>query len=84
MRSITVHGLDDSVYELLRRRAQAEGKSLNKTTKGILHEALGVVPIAKSHREDFVDLFASWSEEELRDFEQATAELRQVDPGDWQ
>jgi hypothetical protein len=84
MKSITVHGLDDSVYELLKSKAQAEGRSLNKTTKGLLQEALGVHPMARSYREDFMDLFASWTEEDLRDFEQATAELRQVDPGDWQ
>jgi len=84
MKSITVHGLDDSVYELLRRKAEAEGKSLNRTTKGILHEALGVGPTPRSYREDFMDLFGSWSEEELRDFEQATADLRHVDPADWQ
>lgn len=83
MKSITVHGLDDSVYQLLQRKAQAEGKSLNKTTKGILHEALGVRPQVRSHRDDFTELFASWSEEDLREFEQATTDLRQIDPGDW-
>lgn len=31
-----------------------------------------------------MDLFASWSEKELRDFERATADLRHADPGDWQ
>ena len=84
MKSITVHGLEDSVYELLKKKAQAEGKSLNKTTKALLHEALGVQPPVRSHREDFMDLFARWSDEDLRQFERATADLRQVDPQDWQ
>ena len=84
MKSITIHGLDDSVYRLLRKKAEAEGKSLNRTTKGLLHEALGVHGNTRDHREEFMDLFGSWSEADRRDFEQAIEDLRRVNSEDWQ
>jgi len=84
LRSITVHGLADEVYELLKKRAESEGRSLNRTTKGLLHQALGVEEPVRDHRDDFADLFGAWTEEELRDFERATSDLRRVDPEDWQ
>lgn len=83
MKSITIHGMDDELDRLIRERAADDGKSLNKTIKSLLEEALGVRP-TRDHREEFMDLFGSWSTEDLRQFEQATEDLRQVDPGDWE
>lgn len=84
MKSITVHGLDDQVYERLKRQAEAAGRSLNRTTKAILGAAVGLGSAVPDHREDFLDLFGSWSEEDLREFQQATEDLRRVDAADWQ
>lgn len=36
MKSITVHGMDDEMDGQIREKAAAEGKSLNKTIKGLL------------------------------------------------
>ena len=83
MKSITIHGMDDELDRLIREKAAADGKSLNKTIKSLLEEALGVRP-SKNHREEFMDLFGRWSEADRRQFEQATEDLRQVDPGDWE
>lgn len=82
MKSITVHGLDDQVYERLRKRAAAEGRSLNRTAKAILGEAVGLGPTVTDHRQDFLDLFGIWSPEDLQEFRQATADLRRIHPGD--
>jgi hypothetical protein len=82
-RSVTIHGLDESVYELLKDRARAQGQSLNKTTTGLLHQALGVQAGKADHRSDFLDLFGTWTPEHRREFEQAAADLRPIDPRDW-
>ena len=37
----------------------------------------------RSRREEFADLFGCWSAADLAEFEQATKDLRQVDPDDW-
>ena len=68
MRSITIHGMDDELDRQIREKAAAEGKSLNKTIKGLLKQALGG---RRSRREEFVDLFGCWSAEELTEFERA-------------
>jgi hypothetical protein len=82
MKSITIHGMDDELDQLIRKKAAEEQKSLNKTIKGLLEEALGVRP-SKDHREEFSDLFGTWSTADRQQFEQATEDLRRVDPEDW-
>ena len=85
MKSITIHALDNTLDARIRERAKAEGKSLNKTIKGLLEEALGLSgKKSRDHREDFMDLYGSWAEADVEEFEQATRDLRQVDAGDWQ
>ena len=83
MKSITVHAMDDELDRRLREKADAEGKSLNKTIKGLLEESLGVRP-SRNRREEFMDLFGAWSAEEREQFDRATEDLRRVDVEDWQ
>lgn len=80
MKSITIHGMDDEMDRQIREKAAAEGKSLNKTIKGLLEQALGR---RHSRREEFADLFGCWSAADLAEFEEATKDLRQIDPSDW-
>ena len=80
MKSITIHGMDDELDRQIREKAAAEGKSLNKTIKGLLKQVLGG---RCSRREEFADLLGYWSAEELTEFERATKDLCQIDPGDW-
>ena len=79
MESLTIH-MDDTLAQLIRKKAAAEGKSLNKTINGVLKEALGLQPT--SHRADFLDQCGVWSTEERTAFDALTR--RQVDPEDWQ
>lgn len=42
MSSITLHDLNDSLYAALQKMARKEGKSMNRTIKGLLEESLGL------------------------------------------
>ena len=85
MKSITIHGIDNPLAELIKSKAQSQGLSVNKTVKKILEEALGVKPqtIAK-RRMDFEEFSGIWSEMELAEFQEKTKDLNSVDQGDWE
>ena len=78
MKPITIHGLEDELDEGIRSKAEKEGRSLNKTIKQLLKEALGLVNQPQDRRQDFLDLFGVWSESELEEFKSATEDLRIV------
>lgn len=85
MKSITIHGIDDPLAELIKSKAQSEGLSINKTVKKLLEESLGVKPRNKGkHRCDFEEFSGIWSESERIEFEERTDELRNVNNEDWQ
>jgi hypothetical protein len=85
MKSITIHGLDSQLDKLIREKAKKEGTSLNKVMKKLLAEALGVSQQGSGdHRDDFLDLFGVWSDEEMDIFDRSVADLRKIDNGDWQ
>ena len=83
MKSITIHGLDDDLDEKIRSRAGAEGLSLNKTIKMLVREALGMDGQPPDRRQDFQDLFGTWSPADLEAFGRATEDLGRVDSEDW-
>ena len=83
MKSISIHGLDKETEKLLKKRAEFAGKSVNKTVKEILEKALGVGPVRKDHRDDFVEFLGIWTKEESRQFRKAIEDMEKVDPGDW-
>ncbi len=85
MKSISVHNLDDQLSDLIAFRARQEGLSMNRMIKKLLAESLGVRPKDESvRRREFEEFCGIWSEEELREFEEGTLDLRRVDEGDWQ
>lgn len=85
MKSITIHGIDGPLTELIRSKAQSDGLSVNKTIKKILEEALGVKPRHKNtNRSDFEEFCGIWSKSEHTEFERRTKELRKVNIEDWQ
>ena len=85
MKSITIHGIDDPLAELIKSKAQSEGLSINKTVKKLLEESLGVKPRNKGkNRSDFEEFFGIWSELERIEFEDRTDELRNVNNKDWE
>jgi len=83
MKSITVHGIDEKTEKLIKKRAKSEGTSVNKVMKGLLAEALGIDKTKKDNREEFLDLFGVWTEEEGKQFFEAIKDLETVHPEDW-
>lgn len=85
MKSITIHSLDDDLDRKIRSIASKEGQSLNKTIKKILRSALGLEAQDKlARRNEFKDLFGTWSDKDLREFQEGTADFSKIDPADWQ
>ncbi len=76
MKSITIHGLDESLYKRIRERAARSGLSLNKTIKKLLEKSLGINRGKReTHREDFLDFFGTWSEEDLAEFNKSVSDF---------
>ena len=84
MKSITIHKLDDSLLRVLEERARREGVSMNRLVKCLLTSAVGLDrPPETDHREDFLDLFGTWSEEEDARCHERIKDLERIEPGDW-
>jgi hypothetical protein len=84
MKSITIHGLDETLDKLIRKRAMKQGNSLNKTIKRLLEESLGIHKKQNSgHRDDFLDLFGIWTKKEAERFSGITQDLEKIDKEDW-
>ena len=85
MKSITIHGLNDPLDELIRIRAQQEGLSLNKTIKKLLAHALGLEDdgqLAKQH--EFADLCGKWQDSDVIEFNKNVETLNKINAEDWQ
>jgi hypothetical protein len=85
MKSITIHGLNDTLDRLIRKKAKEQGISLNKTIKKLLEQSLGILPSDHTdHRDDFLDLFGIWSTEEKKQFDHNISDFEKIDEKDWQ
>ncbi|MDH5385985.1 MAG: hypothetical protein OEY18_14885 [Candidatus Aminicenantes bacterium] len=83
MKSITIHGIDERTEKLIKKRAKSEDMSVNKVMKALLAEALGIDKNKKDNREEFLDLFGVWTEDEGKQFFEAIKDLETVHPEDW-
>jgi hypothetical protein len=83
MKSITVHGIDGETEKLINERAKSAGTSVNKIVKKLLAKALGIGKDKPDHRDEFLDLFGVWTEDDERQFLEAAKDLETVEPGDW-
>jgi plasmid stability protein len=84
MKSITIHGLDEPVFRLLKTRAHNEGESLNKTIKKLLEQSLGVKSAQMHpHRREFEDLCGAWGKEEKERFDKAVSDFEKIDKSEW-
>jgi hypothetical protein len=83
MKSITIHGVDKETEKLIKKRAKSEGKSVNKIVKGLLAKALGTDKGKYDNREEFLDLFGIWTEEDKKHFFEAIKGMEQIYPEDW-
>ncbi len=83
MKSITVHGIDDEIEKLIKKRAKSEGTSVNKIVKQLLAKALGVGKKEQNNREEFLNFFGIWTEEDGKQFFDAIKDLEIVHAEDW-
>lgn len=83
MKSITVHGLDETLDSFIRERAKRQGTSLNKTIKKLLRDSLGISEKKSDNRAQFKDLFGVWSQKDLKEFERNTMDFEKIDSEDW-
>ena len=85
MKSITIHGLDESLDRSIRERARKKGLSINKTLKEILSQAFGNSnSICRDRREEFRDLSGVWSVKDVSEFKENLKECESIDMSDWQ
>ncbi|MBU1172068.1 MAG: hypothetical protein KKD44_21130 [Proteobacteria bacterium] len=85
MKSMTIHGMDDQLAELIKAKAKSEGLSINKTLKKLLEISLGIKPQPKKNNiDDFKEFKGLWTESDLKEFEEQTADIRSIDTEDWQ
>jgi hypothetical protein len=85
MKSMTIHGIDSQLAELIKSKAESEGLSINKTIKKILETALGVKPQPPhQNMDEFREFCGVWTDDELKAFEENTSAIRVVDSEDWQ
>lgn len=83
MAAITLRNIPPKLQEVIRRRAGADGLSLNKTVLRMLEEAAGQRQAERHLHHDLDHLAGTWTEEEAAAFEAALAEQRTVDPELW-
>lgn len=83
MKSITVHGIDKETEKLISQRAKSAGTSVNKIVKELLAKALGIGKDEHDHRDEFLDLFGVWTEDDEQQFLSAVKDLERIEPGDW-
>jgi hypothetical protein len=85
MKSISIHGIDKPLADLIRAKAESEGLSINKTIKNLLETSLGVKPQRDGkNRSDFEEFCGIWTQKDLREFEEKTSDMREIAPADWQ
>ena len=80
VKTLTVRGLPESVSEALTREKQRRGTSLNQTVVDLLAQALGV---HRRRSNGLGALAGTWTEDELRRFEEAVTPFEEIDGDLW-
>ena len=85
MKSITIHGLDDKLDELIKQKAKKQRLSLNKTIKNLLEKSFSVNANVESDRKkEFMDLFGVWTKNDEKQFNKHMSDFEKIDKEDWQ
>jgi plasmid stability protein len=77
-RQLTVRGVPEDVAERLESLSRSRGRSVNSTVLEILKDAVGV-----HERKKRLSRYATWTEEDLADFERVLADQRRIDEELW-
>ena len=76
LKNMTVRNIPPELAKALDEERRRRGVSLNKTVLELLRQGLGVGPGARSN--GLTSLAGTWSEDEFREFTEATAFFEQL------
>ncbi len=77
-KQLTIRGVSDKVGSRLENLSRSKSQSVNATVLEILESAIGV-----NGRRRRLERYATWSPEDLSEFEEALAAQRQIDENLW-
>ena len=77
-RQLTIRGVSDEVDQRLKTLSRTRGESVNRVVLKILEAAVGV-----DERQRRLQRYATWSEEDLAEFERTLLQQRVIDEGLW-
>ena len=77
MKALTIRNVDATLARALEREMQRRGTSLNQAVLDLRRQALGL-GVAAPPSNGLRQLAGTWSEEDLRSFEQSTAVFEQI------
>ena len=77
-RQLTVRGVPDEVAAKLQRLSRERGRSVNATLLAILDAAVGEAP-----RRERLERYATWTDADLAEVEEAVAAQRVIDDALW-
>ena len=80
MKALTIRNVPPALAEALEREKARRGASLNRTVIELLSQGLGV-GVTRSN--GLAALAGTWTEEDLREFEEAVAPFGRVDDELW-
>jgi plasmid stability protein len=75
---MTLRGVPDELASRLRSLAKARGESLNSTLLRILEDAVGM-----NGRRSRLERYATWTKEDLAEFEEVLGAQRRVEDDLW-
>lgn len=82
MKSITIHNIDDELYNLIRQSAQKNRRSLNQEVKEKL-SMFFTQKVVETQENTFRKYFGIWSVTEREMFDDNVKDLRKVNESDW-
>jgi hypothetical protein len=84
IRAITLRGVPPDVAQVIRRKVDETGDSVNRVVIRLLEEAAGIGKKQKTVlHHDLDGLIGVWSREEARSFNRALEDQRKIDPDLW-
>ena len=81
MKAITIRGIEDELYEIIKEKSKRKGMSLNKYVLESLKEATGVSK--KVEYDDLDEFIGSWSEENYKELRDSAKLFSSIDGDLW-
>ena len=81
MKSITLHNIDPTLYNNIKKIAQNNDTSLNKTIKKLLKDSLGLT--LKTKYADFSYFSGKWNQTDQKEFAKTQKMFQTRNKSDW-